>query len=208
MRTLWSHRWIRRGSFLLAPVLIAVIAIAAHYRIWSLNDFRTYQWTQEYGQLGRDLWILLMSPLVTGRSLSPIKTEIAGLLPVSKVEVSASVRGAGNHHAGSGRPVTNEDMRHELQPITPILLRRRSARQKHVRPRPRRQGEDPLRGRPARRCRRVPPCHQALSQEHRRRSRVHVRLVLARRPVRGPTPPLRPRPCTGDEARPWRQDRQ
>src|SRR5262245_15108437 len=56
MRTLWSHRWIRRGSFLLAPVLIAVIAIAAHYRIWSLNDFRTYQWTQEYGQLGRDLW--------------------------------------------------------------------------------------------------------------------------------------------------------
>jgi hypothetical protein len=31
----------------------------------------------------RSLWILLMSSRVTGRSLSPMGLEIAGLLPVS-----------------------------------------------------------------------------------------------------------------------------
>src|SRR5262245_55761059 len=50
-----------------------------------------------------------MSSRVTGRSLSPIGKEIAGLLLRLDVEVSADARGIGNHDAGSGRPVTCEE---------------------------------------------------------------------------------------------------
>ena len=60
------------------------------------------------------------------------RKEIAGLLPVSTWKFQGGVYPP-NHDAGSGRPVTREDMRHELQHPAPILLRRRFARQKHVR---------------------------------------------------------------------------
>ena len=76
------------------------------------------------------------------------------MLPVLGVEVSASVQDAGNHDAGSGRPVTYKEAKHaELQPTTPILRRRRSACQVHVRARSLRQRLDRLRTRSARRAR-------------------------------------------------------
>jgi hypothetical protein len=56
------------------------------------------------------IWILLMSSRVTGRSLSPKVTEVAGLLPASTWKFQGGVYPP-NHDAGSGRPVTGEDMR-------------------------------------------------------------------------------------------------
>ncbi len=53
-------------------------------------------------------WILLMPLQVTGRSLSPNITRIAGLVPIQSVEVSASALGVGNHDAESGRPVSSD----------------------------------------------------------------------------------------------------
>jgi hypothetical protein len=53
-----------------------------------------------------------MASMVTGRSLSPIGKEIAGLLPVPSWIFQGSVY-LPNHEAGSGRPVSTEaqDMR-------------------------------------------------------------------------------------------------
>ena len=84
-----------------------------------------------------------MASLVTGRSLSPSKRD-RGSKPGPSVELSGDADSIANHDAGSGRPVTREAMSHATTtPTAPILLRRRSARQKPVRPRPRRHGHAP-----------------------------------------------------------------
>src|SRR5262245_54427945 len=56
MRRHWARRWFRAGCYLLTVGMIGLIGLAGHFRVWSLNDYRAYQWAQEYGQLGYDLW--------------------------------------------------------------------------------------------------------------------------------------------------------
>src|SRR5262245_66368875 len=69
-----------------------------------------------------------------------------------------------------------------LHSTAPLLRRHRPARPLHapVRPRPGRGG--PLRPEPARAPRELTPRHRPLSGRPGRRRRVHVRLVLGRRP--------------------------
>ena len=131
---------------------------------------------------------------------------IAGLLPVSTWKFQP-VPKPGNHDAGSGRPVTKEDMRcmNYNQP-TPILLRRRSARQKHVHPRARSQGQDRLRAGPARRPRRVP---RTPIKPYRKNLVVGCECMFAwywlADLCEDETHPLRARPRPGHEAHPRRQ---
>ena len=78
-----------------------------------------------------------------GPHLSPSITR-SRVAPVRSVDLSADALGAGNHEAGSGRPSPPEVTSHaELQPTTPILRRRRSARQNPLRPHPRSRRPDP-----------------------------------------------------------------
>ena len=66
--------------------------------------------------------------------------------PCPNVDLSGS-RVPSNHEAGSGRPIPAEVMRDEfLQPATPILRRRRSARKIPVSARARRRGQDGFEG--------------------------------------------------------------
>src|SRR6185312_2359583 len=96
----------------------------------------------------------------------------------------------------------------ELQPTTRILRRRRSARQDSLPPHLRSRRPGPRREKPPRHTRRLPRRHRTLPPRNRRRLRMHVRLVLARRPLRTRTTPLRPRPRPGHEAHPRRQDQE
>src|SRR5262245_6221220 len=81
--------------------------------------------------------ILLMPPPVTGGSLSPISKGIAA---DAGPNVEVSGRSGPPNRCGIRTARHQEDMRRELQPSAPILLRRRSARQEHVRPRARPPG--------------------------------------------------------------------
>src|SRR5277367_2260026 len=77
-----------------------------------------------------------------------------------------------------------------LQAHPRILLWRRSARKKHVHPHSRQRWQDRLRSRSAREPRRLSQGHRAVSRRLGRWLRVHVLLVLARRPLRRRRDPL------------------
>src|SRR6185312_1362036 len=96
----------------------------------------------------------------------------------------------------------------ELQPTTRILRRRRSARQDSLPPHLRSRRPGPRREKPPRHTRRLPRRHRTLPPRNRRRLRMHVRLVLARRPLRTRTTPLRPRPRPRHESHPRRQSQE
>ena len=149
--------------------------------------------------------IRLMASMVTGRSLSPGKT---GSRDCSRSQRGSFSRCLRHRQPRCGIRTARHHGGHEMRcynQAAPILLRRRSARQKPVPPRPRRR-----RARPSSTAT-CPPRPTPSStpspfpRRTRRRCRVHVRLVLARRPLRGRTHPLRPRPRPVHEGDPRRQ---
>ena len=73
-----------------------------------------------------------------------------------------------------------------------------------LRPRPRRT--DPPQPQPHRRARTLPQSRALLPRRNRCRLRVHALLVLARRRLPRPRPPLRPRPRPRHESRPRQQN--